>query len=224
MSSSKPVVTPMEPRTKTVEPNDASQQPAEDVPYRSAIGSLMYLMVGTRTDIAFAVGKLAHHSQSPLLEHWTAVKRVLRYIAGTRNAGLTYGGSGDVTPTGYTDSDWAGCEATRKSTSGYVFMLGGAPVSWRSKKQELAAASSCEAEYIASFHASKEAIWLKRLLADIHPATRMSAIKVFSDNQGAHAMAYNTAVNDRTKHIAIKYHFTREAVQRKVVWLEYCPT
>ncbi len=112
----------------------------------------------------------------------------------------------------------------RKSTNGYVFMLGGAPVSWRAKKQELTAASSCEAEYIASFHASKEAIWLKRLLADLHPATRMSPIKLLIDNQGALAMAYNSAVNDRTKHIAIKYQFTREAVQRKVMTLEYCPT
>ena len=97
-------------------------------------------------------------------------------------------------------------------------------MSWRSKKQELTAASSCEAEYIAAFHAVKEAIWLKRLIADLHPATRESPIKILIDNQGAHAMAYNTGVNDRTKHIEIKYHFIREAVQRKVVTLEYCPT
>lgn len=225
MSSSKAVVALMEPRRRLVPPDDLSQKPSENFPYRSVIGSLMFLMMGTRPDIAYAVGRLAQNANSPTVEHWTAVKRVLRYVFlrnPKRRSNIWH--EWGCSAKGYTHSDWAGCEATRKSTSGYVFMLGDTPISWRSKKQELTAASSCEAEYIAAFLAVKEAIWLKKLLADFHPATRDFPIALFIDNRGTHAIAYHTEVSDRTKHIEIKYYFTREAEMRKIMNLEYCPT
>ena len=227
MTQCKPVATPMEPRRKNTLPNDPSQEPAGDVPYRSAIGCLMFLMVGTRPDIGDAVGKLSQHSEQPLVEHWIAVKRVLRYIAGTKDVGIVYGHSQDITPYGYTDSDWAGDTKSRKSTSGYVFIMAGGPVSWRSKKQTVIALSSCEAEYIASCYATKEAIWLKRLFNDMTGSdikSSKSPVTLLIDNQGAADTAYNHGVNDRNKHIDIQYHFVREAVECGKVSFKYCRT
>ncbi len=158
MTNCKPVATPLESRRKSIPDSDPSQKPAGDVPYRSAIGCIMWLSVGTRPDLAYAFGYLAKFSESPLVEHWTSIKRVLRYIAGTKTLGIEFGKSPEIIPIGFTDSDWAGCHASRKSTSGYVFTMAGGPVSWRSKKQTHEATSSCEAEYIALCNASKEAI------------------------------------------------------------------
>ena len=132
MTHSKTIATPMKPPRKNFSQDYPSKQPAGDVPYRSAIGCLIFLMVGTRTDTSDAVDKLSQHSEQPLVEHWVAVKRVLRYIAGTKDVGIVYGYSQNITLYGYTDSDWAGDTKTRKSTSGYAFIMAGGPVSWRS--------------------------------------------------------------------------------------------
>lgn len=129
MHRSKPVATPIVPKRKDPDACEPSQKPAGDVPYRSAIGSAMFLMISTRPDIGDAVGKLSKYSENPLVEHWTAVKHLLRYIAGTKDIAIMYGRSAQLTPYGYTESDWAGRTKSRKSTSGCVFMMGGGPVS-----------------------------------------------------------------------------------------------
>eukprot|EP00171_Calliarthron_tuberculosum_P021440 IDg21440t1 len=120
----KPVATPMEAsKNNPLSLFSGAQDLAGEVLYRKEVGSLMYLMVGTRSDLAFAVGKLSQHCEKPLLSHWTAVKGVLRYIADTCDRGLLFSGSQSLVPVGYSDSDWGGCIETRKSTSG--FMLAG---------------------------------------------------------------------------------------------------
>ena len=145
----------------------------------------MYLMIGSRSDIAFAVGKLARFCETPKTKHWTAVKRVLRYVNGTSSMGLCYNGllDGKVigletidrkSVFGYGDSDWAGDHADRKSTSTYVFMMAGSAITWCSKKQTIVALSSCEAEYVAMCMTCKEAIWLKRLLSNTKVNTDLS--------------------------------------------------
>jgi hypothetical protein len=139
----------------------------------------MYAMLGTRPDLAFTVSTLSKYCSNPTPEHALAAQRTLRYLRKTINAGITYGGQenpaiqeaigGPITIgiTGFTDSDWAGDKDSRKSTSGYVFLLHGGAVSWKSTKQNVVATSSTEAEYIACSEAAKEALWIRRLDTEI---------------------------------------------------------
>lgn len=223
MSGCKPVPTPLVPRHKNVDKNDPTQDSAGNVPYRSAIGCIMWLSIATRPDLGYAFGYLSQFSADPLVEHWAAVKRVLRYIAGTMDLGIVYGKNSSNKAVGFSDSDWGGCQVSRKSTSGYVFFIAGGPVSWRSKKQTITALSSCEAEYIASSDAAKEAIWLKRLTQDITSEKSQLPVMLYLDNQGAKDTAYNSGINHRNKHIDIKYHFVREAIQNNKVQLKWIP-
>ena len=148
MSDCKPVSTPL-PENLHLElaTDDDDVKQASSFPYLEAIGSLMYAMLGTRPNLAFAVGLLSRYSSRPGMQHVTAVKHVFCYLRGTLDWGISYtrSGGGFV---GYTDSDWADNRPTRKSTSGGVFMLAGGPVSWQSKLQSVVALSSTEAEYL----------------------------------------------------------------------------
>lgn len=139
--------------------------------------------------------------------------------------GITYDGANhDLSPIGYCDSDYASCIVNRRSTSGYSFHLAGGAVSWRSKQQTSTAVSSVEAEYIAMCSATKQALWLSRLLSDLSGRPELFVIKIKVDNQGAISIAKNTIDNDRTKHIDVQYHFTREKFEQNKVDFEYCPT
>ena len=128
----------------------------------------MNLMICTRPELGFAVGRLSQYCEEPLRCHWNAVKRVYSYVKGTQNMGIVYDAkseaSSDVPIVGYCDSDWAGCNESSQSTEAYVFLLTGGAISWRSKKQSIVALSSCEAEYISACTAAKEAIWLSNVL------------------------------------------------------------
>eukprot|EP00171_Calliarthron_tuberculosum_P001019 IDg1019t1 len=206
MHECKPVATPMETsNAKALFPSD--QDPVDEVSYRQAIGSLMYLMVGTRPDLAFVVGRLSQFCEKPLKSHWTAVKRVLRYICGTRDRGIQYGASQSLDPVGYSDSDWGGCLETGKSTRGYLFMLAGGAVSWRPRKQTVVATSSCEAESIASCLATKEALWISRLYSDVHGLNDPNPVTIRIHNSGSTSTVQNTSINQRNKHVDIQYHF-----------------
>ncbi len=220
MINSKPVVTPMDRSYHDVTMDGF--HPAVDVPYRQAIGSLMYLMITTRPDIAYAIGKLSQHNQTPRDHDWVAVKRVLRYISGTRDYGILYDGSKPLEIDGYSDADWGVCKTSRKSTSGAIFLVAGGAVSWRSKKQTCVATSTCEAEYIASCLATKESIWLARLLSDLENREKPSIVSIKIDNEGTIDTANNMSINQRNKHIDLQYHFVRHAVQNQQVQLEYC--
>ena len=225
MHDCKPISTPMDPNASYVDNKDGSIL-VTTAPYRQAIGSLMYLMVGTRPDLAFSDVKLAQFSASPTDEHWTAVKRVLRYVAGSLNLRIEYNGnSANKEVVGYSDSDWAGDKSDRKSTNGYVFTMCGGAVSWCSRKQTIVAASTCEAEYIGMTMASKEAMWLRRLVSDIRGKSVLeNPLSLLSDNAGAIALTKNEVVNRRNKHIDLAYHFVRDAVRRGIVNITYLPT
>ncbi|KAH9668961.1 Integrase catalytic domain-containing protein [Citrus sinensis] len=179
--------------------NEAERKEMSRVPYASVVGSLMFAMICTRPDIAQAVGA-----------HWIIVKRILRYIRGTSDVALCYGGS-EFTVRGYVDSDFAGDLDKRKSTTGYVFTLAGAAVSWVSKLQTVVALSTTEAEYMAATQACKEAIWIQRLLEEL--GHKQQKIPMFCDSQSALHIARNPAFHSRTKHIGVQYHFVREVVE-----------
>ena len=127
------------------------------VPYASAVGNLMYAMLCTRLDICFAVGLVSRYQSNPGLEHWTAIKYILKYLKRTKDYMLIYSGD-ELIPIGYTDSDFMSDKDLRKSTSGHVFTMGGGAVSWRSIKQKCIADLTTEAEYVATCEAAKEAI------------------------------------------------------------------
>ncbi|KAL1582041.1 hypothetical protein WHR41_09299 [Cladosporium halotolerans] len=220
MDDAKPAATPMETGGAPLEKQlTETATPMEVVRYQSAVGSLMYLMTATRPDIAFAVSMVSRFAQSPSDSHWKAVKRIMRYLRGTASRGVTLGG-GSAKLTGYSDADWGGDHATRRSTSGYIFMMGGGPISWCSKRQATVALSSCEAEYIALTQATKEAVWLRLLLTELG-VPDAEPTRILADNQGAMALAKNPEFHTRTKHIDIQYHFVRQEVGRKRVQLEF---
>ena len=221
----KPSSIPIDPNT----PLSTTQCPTKlediakmrNVPYREAVGSLMYAAMGTRPDIAFAVSTVSQFSHNPGWVHWEAVKRIFRYLLGTKDLELVYGGEkrGLV---GYTDADGASQEH-RRAISGYVFLIDGGAVSWSSKKQELVTLSTTEAEYVAATHAAKEAMWLRRLITEIYgppddPTT------LFGDNQSAIALTKDGHYHARTKHIDIRYHYIRYVVEAGSIKLIYCPT
>ncbi|CAJ2671288.1 unnamed protein product [Trifolium pratense] len=128
--------------------NDFEREQMKNIPYASVVGSLMYAQVCTRPDIAFAVGILGRYQSNPGMDHWKAAKKVLRYLQGTKDNMLMYRQTDNLDVIGYSDSDLAGCVDSRKSTSGYIFMMAGGAISWRSAKQTLIATSTMEAEFL----------------------------------------------------------------------------
>ena len=194
-----------------------------NVPYRELVGALMWLSVTTRPDITFAVSSVSRFLDSPTKEHWNAAKRILRYAKKTKNARLTYHCSAQSEFIAFSDSDWAGDVSTRKSTSGFVCLLNGTPISWSSKLQKCIALSSAEAEYVAACSAALECVYMRSLLAELN-AQQDSATKLFMDNQSAIALSYNPIDHKRTKHIELRVHKIRELVADNSVALNWIPT
>ncbi|KAL5849218.1 hypothetical protein ACOSQ4_007231 [Xanthoceras sorbifolium] len=187
------------------------------VPYASAIGSLMYAMVCTRPDIAQAVGVVSRYMNNPGKIHWEAVKWILRYLRGTTNKTLCFKG-GDTTLTGYVDADLAGNVDIRKSTTGYVYTLGGTAVSWVSQLQKIVALSTTEAEYVAVTEASKEMVWLQSFLEELGKKQEDNVL--YCDSQSAIHLAKNPSFHSRTKHIQLRYHFIRSLLEDGILKLE----
>uniref|UniRef100_H3H975 Integrase catalytic domain-containing protein n=2 Tax=Phytophthora ramorum TaxID=164328 RepID=H3H975_PHYRM len=158
--------------------------------------------------------------------HWVAVKRIFRYLQGTKTHGICFKPGDKIDFRGYSDADWAGDLADRKSTSGYTFMLMSAPVSWGSKKQSSVSLSTSEAEYIALSLAIQEGKWIHRLLCEILAAANETGpeLMIREDNQSCIKMTKNPVNHGRAKHIDIKYHHIRDEVKRGEVKLEYCET
>lgn len=191
----------------------------ELVPYASAIGSLMYTMVCSRPNLAQAVSVLSRFMSNPGRDHWSGVKWLLRYVKGSLEVGLKFtAGSNKVGITGFVDSDFAGDLDKRRSSTGYLFMLCGGPISWKSHLRSIVALSSTEAEYIAATEAMKETIWLRGLLNE--PEVLEGEVVLYCDNQGAIQLCKNSVYHERTKHVDVRFHFIREVVSSGMVKLE----
>jgi hypothetical protein len=201
-------------------PNQSSRM--HGIPYSEAIGSVLWPVVVSRPDAAYAVGVLSQFIQNPGTVHWEGVKRVIVYLGATKEKWLTFGGRTKTLVEGYCDADWAG-QKHRHSISGYSFHFGCGAVSWSSKKQHIIALSSTEAEYIAQTHAAKEAIWLRNFVEEIG-GSQVEPMKINCDNQGAIALAKDNKFHSRTKHIDLRYHFIREAVEDEKLVVSYIPT
>ena len=210
MTACKPVCSPMEANARL---NRSEESAVIDAPYAEAVGSLLYLTVNTRPDLAFAVGVLSRFVSKPSEVHWKAAKRVLRYLAGTLDRGIVYQrGSPDIEA--YSDADYAGCTDTRRSTSGAVILKRGGAVVWRAKLQTVVAASTCEAEYIAAAAAAKELLWVRKLMGEM--SGQVERVRLYGDNQSALALMqqHTPGASGRSKHIDVAYNFVRHRVMQ----------
>ncbi|KRZ07267.1 Retrovirus-related Pol polyprotein from transposon TNT 1-94 [Trichinella pseudospiralis] len=214
MKNSKPVETPIDASNKlsaeTYPKAETEKVEMQNMPYRSLVGSLMYLSVSTRPDIAFAVSLLSQLSENYGNQHWAASKRVLPYLKKAASYGLRFQRNSG-TLMGFSDADWS------RFYTGYVFKFGNAAISWESRKQRTAALSSTEAEYMALSKACKEAMHLKRMVGEITGLCR--SVVLHSDNQSALKLARSPVFHARINHIDIWYHFIRETAERKDVEL-----
>jgi hypothetical protein len=227
LTDAKPRPTPLPIGLRLTPAGDGQPALADGTPFRALVGELNYLATSTRPDIAQAMSSLARHMSAPTKAHMNHAVGVLRYLSGTRSLGLRFrrgGTRNNATSSfaGYSDSDWAGDPATRRSTTGYVYLLGSAAVSWSSQLQRTVAASSVEAEYQAAAAAVHEALWLRKLAADLGLARTAVSIKM--DSQGALSLAHNPIMSVRSKHIDVHHHLVRERAGRGEVELSYCTT
>ena len=222
MQNAHPVSTPMEPHTTlgsvSVDKKTGNKN-ARPERYSELVGSLLYLSNTVRPDIAAAVGQLSRFLSDPKEHHWHAAVRVLRYLKGTMDLGISYNGCAERQNVlyGYADSDWGGCKDTKRSTSGYVFMLNGGAISWSSKRQSVVALSTAEAELVSATAATQEAVHLQILLAEI--GFKQDTTTIFEDNQPCIKIAENPITSPRTKHIDIRYFYVRDKVLDKTVKL-----
>lgn len=199
---------------------DSNSDPFDKSYYMQLLGSVMFLMIGTRPDIAYTVNLLSRALKDPTQAHWTAGKRLLRYIAGSKDLGLEY--KSDTTfPSEelFVDADWGNHE-DRKSITGMVCTIGGTAISWTSKKQGTVALSSTEAEYQAMTEAAKEAMWIRGFLKELGYQLK-EPTRIYNDNTGAIALARDPVHHSRTKHIAIKHHFIRELLENHTIVIKY---
>jgi hypothetical protein len=197
----------------------------EKYPYRELVGSLIYLSVMSRPDIAFAVGLLSRYLSNPGLPHWNLAKHVLRYLSSTSQLELELGGNSttDFNITAFSDSSWADDVDTAKSTAGYLVKLNNSMISWKSYKEPVVALSSAEAEYVALTPAIQELLWLHGLLFELGFNTKETPT-IFDDNQSAIAIASNPVHHQRTRHIALRYHFIRDHILKNNVSIQYIHT
>ncbi len=202
--------------------NDGVSKEVDKTFYQSVVGSLLYVAVATRPDVAHAVGVVSKFNAAPTRAHWTAVKRILQYLKGSSDLKLQYRKLEKGSLIGYSDADWAGDMDDRHSTTGNMFMMAQGAISWLSKKQGIVALSTSEAEYIALSSAAQEAVWLHRLLHDL--GEQPGAVTLMENNQSAIALTKNPVAHCRSKHIDIRYHYVREAIQNQKIAVRYCPS
>lgn len=189
--------------------------------YRRMIGSLLYLTVNSRPDIAVAVSILSRKVSKPTSRDLTELRRVLKYLKYTRDLKLKLGGSDGMRMEGYADSDWAGDLQSRKSTSGYIFKFGSGIISWGCKKQQNVTLSSTEAEYVALSEGCQELEYLLKIFQDFKIS--IDDVEMYEDNQSCLKLL-DDKINHRTRHIDVKYHYVKELKQKGKVHFTYCQT
>lgn len=188
------------------------------IPYASAVGSIMYAMMCTRPDVAFALSMTSRYQANPGESHWIAVKNILKYLRRTKDSFLVFGGELELRVKGYTDASFQTDGDDLKSQSGYVFMLNGGAVCWKSFKQSVTADSTTEAEYLAASEAAKEAVWIRQFLDGLRVVpSAVDPVTVYCDNSGAIFQAKEPKSSNKSRHVLRKYHVIRDNVERKEI-------
>jgi hypothetical protein len=194
MDSSKSISMPMEPDHRHSADSGGDEDFENVKLYQSVIGSLIYLSIVTRPDITFAVNLASKYMPKPGKSHWSMVKGIMRYLRGTSSHGIQFGTSSDLI--GYADADWGMDVETRRSMTGFVFMIGG-PISWNSKLQKVVALSTVEAEYYSLVDEVQEGTWIISLIDEIGFGVKRPVL-LKEDNQGCIAVAKNPGSHYRT--------------------------
>lgn len=219
IESAKEMATPMSPACYL--DKDEHGKSIDVSKYRGIIGSLLYL-TSSRPDIMFSVCMCARYQVNPKESHLTAVKRIMKYLLGTKEMGLWYPKGSTCTLIGYSDSEFARCKLDRKSTSGTCHILGNSLVSWFSKKQTSVALSTTEAKYVAAGSYCAQILWMKQQLIDY--GVYLDHIPIKCDNTSAINLTKNPVMHSRTKHIEIRHHFIRDHIQSGDVVIEHIDT
>jgi histone deacetylase 1/2 len=196
--------------------------PEDSTRYRSIVGALQYLTL-TRPDTLFYVNKVCQFLHAPTTVHWTAVKRILRYVSGTVNLGLTFKRSSSTLVSAFSDADWAGCVDERRSTGGFTVYSGPNLIFWSARKQATVSRSSTEAEYKSLANATAEIIWVESLLNELGVQRNQTSC-LWCDNMGATYLSANPIFHARMKHIEIDFHFVRERVASKQLEIRFIPS
>ena len=218
MTNARPATTPL-PAGYQPEPNKEQSTPELRSRFQMVIGSLLYIMLGTRPDLAFAVTKLSQFASNPSEEHLKRALYICRYLVGTKDYSLVYKGKAQAGLVAGTDSDWASDPNTRRSQTGFFLKLAGGVFSWTSRAQKTIAHSSTEAEYMAMSDCSRQVVWVRNLLAEL--GYYIDHIPLAGDNQGSIFIASNPVTEPRSKHIDIRYHYIREVHEKGIVDLFY---
>ncbi|RVW97157.1 Retrovirus-related Pol polyprotein from transposon TNT 1-94 [Vitis vinifera] len=218
----KPVPTPMVSNQSLS--NSGSAPFSNTQLYRSIVGALQYATI-TRPDITYSVNRVCQFMQAPLTAHWKAVKRILRYLAGTLHHGLhlQHSSNSHLNITGFCDADWASDVDDRHSTSGYCLFLGPNLVSWHSRKQHTVSKSSTEAEYRSVATLVAEISWLQSLLRELNISSSTTPV-IWCDNLSTVYLSANPILHARTKHIKIDLYFVREKVLQKQIQIHHVPS
>ncbi|KAK9054204.1 hypothetical protein SSX86_025282 [Deinandra increscens subsp. villosa] len=231
LSTAKPVPTPMV-ASPPLALHD-SKPFSDPVQYRQMVGALQYATL-SRPDISYAVNRVCQFMHAPTENHWVAVKRILRYLAGTSGLGLRFHQKSGATLhafsdsywtdiEAYSDADWAGCSIDRRSTGGFAIYLGNNLISWSARKQRTVSRSSTESEYKAMADTVAELTWLQSLMHELGLVTRKAPI-LWCDNLGATYLSANPVFHARSKHIEVDFHFVREKVARRQLDVQFIST
>ena len=186
------------------------------VPYASAIGSIMYAMLCTRPDVSLAISMAGRFQSNPGMDHWTAVKNILKYLKRTKDMFLVYGGDQELVVKGYVDASFDTDPDDSKSQTGYVYILNGGAVSWCSSKQSVVADSTCKVEDIAASEAAKEGVWMKQFMTylGVVPSV-LNRMTLLCDNTAAIALAKEPRFHKRTRHIKRRFNSIRDSVKEE---------
>ncbi|KAH9751535.1 hypothetical protein KPL71_014332 [Citrus sinensis] len=220
MSGCRPSDTPVDPNQKLGEVSNGVL--VDKGRYQRLVGKLIYLS-HTRPDIAFAISAVSQYMHSPYAEHLEAVHKILRYLKSTPGRGLLFKKSDQRSVEVFTDANWAGLVSDRRSTSGYCTFLWGNLITWRSKKQNVVARSSTEAEFRAMANGVCEVLWIKRVLGELKLDIE-APMRLLCDNKSAISIANNPVQHDRTKHIEIDRHFIKEKLENGVICMPFIPS
>ncbi|XP_020555142.1 uncharacterized protein LOC110013301 [Sesamum indicum] len=201
MIKAKQTTTPLPPGVKLFADTDTGAALTDPSRYRRLVGRLLYLGF-TRPDLCYVVQQLSQHLQHPCEKHWDAAMHVVRYLKGSVSSGLYFPLNTNFSLKVFCDADWAACQSTRKSLTGFCIFLGQTPISWKTKKQTTVARSSAEAEYRSMASTTCEVVWLIYLLQTFGIKVQLP-VPFFCDNKAVIHITVNPVFHERTKHLEI---------------------